>query len=51
MSDLESTILKFLEDGSYLQIGTIEADFQEIEPLELPEIDTQVREPIPLFGG
>ena len=51
MSDLECTIRRFLEDGSYLQIGTREADFQEIEPLELPEIDPQVIEPIPLFGG
>ena len=38
MNDLRETILKFLEDGSHLQIGTI-----EIETLEI--------EPIPLFGG
>ena len=51
MNDLRETILKFLEDGSYLQIGTIEIETQEIEPLELPEIESLEIEPIPLFGG
>ena len=49
MNDLRETILKFLEDGSYLHIGTIEIETLEIEPLELPEIETLEIEPISFF--
>ena len=49
MNNLRETILKFLEDGSYLQIGAIEIETLEIEPLELPEIETLGIEPISFF--
>ena len=44
MKTLEETILEFLENRSYLQFGII-------EPLELPEIENQEIEPLPLCGG
>lgn len=50
MNDLREIIFKFLNDGSYLQIGEIEVDTVEIDTFEV-EVDTVEIDPITLFGG